>query len=696
MVEAAEPDSSPVFRHATEEEQLEQLIHLTSTADIENCEEMELDPLPLPLPLPVPQAEQGNSDAQPAAEAVSARSSEAARGVPNSLGAVISSDGTSATENGHAVSRFGTDGDVVNTVNCYSNSLTNGDIYSDSYDGPDNGCKAIVDDAIIKSADRKTAENERCMNKFKGEGAECSICFAGLPSQPVCVLRRKVYGSKRACRHYFHTGCVQLLIKSSPAPHQCPLCRAEFEDLAPLPDVRLDSRAWFHTVDTDQTGTLEKTEVVDALSATLPVEPELLASSLEGELWDQWDTEHNGRITLDAFEHPARGLLQFVLYSLPSLQRQSDNGSGNGPVPDFVSCREGWFRYWDVNAQHCLPFLSLLRALVRSLRLDGACEDTGTLRTVLSAVWRDFGLCEAEKPQKPVSLALFCEKPDGFCDCLVDALEKEFGQVRWKRIRRRAHLLQQPAGALKRELKKLKLLTGEMFEKDELVEAIVNAEEALAKSAAELPPVPAQPLLPKWEPSQTPVVSTVRRCEHLKALRVTELQKRLDAKGVPRGHCLERQELEDLLMAHGDYGDSPLTAEIQDGGSAGSTAQASPAALPAATGGTSSSTSSAENRESRRAAAAVAAATVSPGSAVPIVLPAGSPRTSPEPAPEGHAAVSTTSPCSPQVNAAPPTSSGPTTRSPDAAGPDSQPDTAADNREETPIKRCMNSMCVVQ
>jgi len=425
-----------------------------------------------------------------------------------------------------------------------------------------------------------TKMNARRLNAVKGEGAECSICFAPLPSEQVCVLIRHVYGKKRSCRHYFHRGCVQLLMRQTPAPHLCPLCRASFERAEALPDVRLDSRAWFHTVDADEGGALEKAEVVDALSATLPVDPEMLSNALDGDLWDQWDTERTGRITQEAFEHPARGLLHFVLYSLPSIRLEAGaGGASSAPVPDLVSCREGWFRYWDENCLHVLEFLQCLRALVRTLRLEGKKEDAGVLRAVLSRVWQEFGLMDTqakELPERPVSLGLFCEKPDGFCDALVDALQKEFGAVKFRRMRQRAQLLQQPNAALKQELRKLHAPLHDAIEKDDLVEAILDAQEA--PQAAESPPSPKSGQLfaeaaeggsrgtaavPSSSSSSGPSSAARRPPEEtvlatLRALPLGELQRRLRAYSVQYGHCLERRELEELLAQQGDDGTSPL------------------------------------------------------------------------------------------------------------------------------------------
>mmetsp|Transcript_2759 Transcript_2759/g.4609 ORF Transcript_2759/g.4609 Transcript_2759/m.4609 type:complete len:607 (-) Transcript_2759:51-1871(-) len=403
-----------------------------------------------------------------------------------------------------------------------------------------------------------TEANQRRLSAVKGEGAECSICFGPLPTEPVCVFIRHIYGKKRTCRHYFHLGCVQLMMRQTPAPYLCPLCRGQFERVEAMPDVRLNSRAWFKTVDTDEGGALEKSEVIDALSATLPVDPELLSKNLEGELWDQWDPGRTGRITLEAFEQPGKGLLHFVLYSLPSLRFEGGSGNQTSAVPDMIESREGWFRYWDENCRHMLEFLQFLRALVLTWRLDGAKEDAGILRSVLATVWQEFGLTESNKDVlKPVSFALFCEKPDGFCDALVDALQKRFGAAKFRRIRQRARLLQQPAAALKRELRKLNAQLPDAIEKDELVTAILDAQAEEQPASPVLQPVQATSL------SSTPEQRSGgdRICaEELKALSLKELQHRLKALAVPYGHCLEREELEDLLMEHGDRGSGPLPA----------------------------------------------------------------------------------------------------------------------------------------
>eukprot|EP00928_Gymnodinium_smaydae_P057347 TRINITY_DN40598_c0_g1_i1.p1 TRINITY_DN40598_c0_g1~~TRINITY_DN40598_c0_g1_i1.p1 ORF type:complete len:554 (-),score=74.51 TRINITY_DN40598_c0_g1_i1:147-1808(-) len=403
---------------------------------------------------------------------------------------------------------------------------------------------------------------------LKGECAECSICFAELPSLPVCVLVQGAYGTKRSCRHYFHHECVQMLIKTTPAPHTCPLCRQVFVRAEPLPDVRFNSSAWFKSVDCDGGGSLDKQEVIDALSATLPVDPLKLGKSLDGELWAQWDTDATGRISKDEFENPSRGLLHFVLYSLPSLKGEVGGKSRGGQVPDLESCREGWFRYWDENCQHMLEFLHCLRALSKTLRLEGEREGIGLLRSVLMSVWQEYGLTEVEesdnvesneavvchRPAKSVSMKLFCEKPDGFCDALLDSLRKAFGPAKFQRIKERAELLQQPVSVLKQELRKLKVTKLDVIEKSDIVDAILNAKEAAVatpKASPETKRPDHDPVVAKVVPQPSPASpSAGSSASDYRSLPLVELRRRLKDQGIQYGHCVERRELEELLRDH--------------------------------------------------------------------------------------------------------------------------------------------------
>lgn len=334
-------------------------------------------------------------------------------------------------------------------------------------------------------------------------------------------------------------------MQSTPAPYLCPLCRTEFVRAEPLPDVRLNSSAWFRAIDDDDSGALEKCEVIDALCATLPVDPEKLEAV---KLWSQWNLEGSGRITREAFEHP-RGMLQFVLYSLPSLKREVRSGA----VPDIEQSRESWFRYWDEDNLRELEFLTFLRALARTLRIDGDCADMSLLRKVLIQLFKDFGLCEEVNADcqtgawsvqgiesRPLTQKLFCERPDGFCDRLLDQLKQEFGRSRFLRLRERARLLQLPIAELKRELPRNAPVP---LEKADLVETILAA----ASSSPSPPPSRTAAARRSESPQCGPAGLTH---QEVQALPLAELQRRLRSVGVSYDHCLERRELEELLLSH--------------------------------------------------------------------------------------------------------------------------------------------------
>ena len=114
---------------------------------------------------------------------------------------------------------------------------------------------------------------------------------------------------------------------------QCPLCRADFTDVLPLPSMLKDTRAWyaaclpraslylyrtvdrsrvctpsaargltaehvpvrFDAVDADGNGKLDKREVLEALKAQLPCDFRSLELCMDS-LWEQWDPNHDGFI----------------------------------------------------------------------------------------------------------------------------------------------------------------------------------------------------------------------------------------------------------------------------------------------------------------------------------------------------------------------------------------------------------------
>jgi hypothetical protein len=220
---------------------------------------------------------------------------------------------------------------------------------------------------------------------------------------------------------------------------------------------------------------LTRGEVLDALGAVLPVDIQMLEKALQGDLWQKWDPHMEG-VGIQEFEDSKEGLLQWVLYKLPSARLE------RGKCPD-LSSKETWFRYWDDDGVHSLSQKALKRAFVRTFKLDF--NDIDSLQTLLTSVWQEFGLGE-----RPVSRSLFCEEGGGLCDELLHHLRRAWGQEGLARRQRRATLLQMTV----RELKQVLLAqTGgsaafaECVEKEDMVQAIIGKSEQAGAAAS--PPV---------------------------------------------------------------------------------------------------------------------------------------------------------------------------------------------------------------
>eukprot|EP00747_Dinoflagellata_sp_TGD_P182024 gnl/TRDRNA2_/TRDRNA2_36086_c0_seq1.p1 gnl/TRDRNA2_/TRDRNA2_36086_c0~~gnl/TRDRNA2_/TRDRNA2_36086_c0_seq1.p1 ORF type:complete len:354 (+),score=50.88 gnl/TRDRNA2_/TRDRNA2_36086_c0_seq1:106-1167(+) len=147
---------------------------------------------------------------------------------------------------------------------------------------------------------------------------ECSICFFPLFKFPVGVIRKN---SKRSCNHYFHVQCGKHMIKRArgKVPH-CPICGAEFTEVKEMPELGKDPRGWFTAVDIDFGGELDKSEVIEALGAVLPIDRRTLVKTIDTH-WHEWDPDRSGSINLQEFVIPVVGLCDYVLKPGPKPTR---------------------------------------------------------------------------------------------------------------------------------------------------------------------------------------------------------------------------------------------------------------------------------------------------------------------------------------------------------------------------------------
>ena len=161
---------------------------------------------------------------------------------------------------------------------------------------------------------------------------------------------------RRICRHYLHSKCVQDM-----AARTCPLCRAPFDTLKEVPKLAEDPDAWFKCVDSDNSGFLSRTEVVDALKAQLPLDWERFEKEMVPEMWKRWDHNDDGKLTLEELKGK-HGLLEWIQIHYPN----------NRPVvePPPIEQKEEWFDHWDEDKSLEIEEVELVRALIKTLKLS--------------------------------------------------------------------------------------------------------------------------------------------------------------------------------------------------------------------------------------------------------------------------------------------------------------------------------------
>eukprot|EP00904_Undaria_pinnatifida_P012786 jgi/Undpi1/8638/HiC_scaffold_25.g11103.m1 len=139
---------------------------------------------------------------------------------------------------------------------------------------------------------------------------------------------------------------------------------------------RLPARVCRHFI-CQESGTIEKSELVDALKGMFSVEPGALEEVIEMK-WNSWDTDHDGK--LDATEF-SNGLVPFLEESLNNLRERV-----NTVLPDLHAEPAEWFRFWDEDESGSLERPEIVRALVKSIpELSG--RDESWLLGTFASIW---------------------------------------------------------------------------------------------------------------------------------------------------------------------------------------------------------------------------------------------------------------------------------------------------------------------
>lgn len=237
--------------------------------------------------------------------------------------------------------------------------------------------------------------------------AECVICFEPLHAAPVAVLQRE---GRRACRHFFHAHCA----KACPISRGCPLCRAEYSRVAPVPPLTL-AKAWFQMMDVDQNGRLDQREVLHATAATLPVDCE----ALEAALLALWPAQTNQRASTLSFAEllGPNGLLVDLQSNLKQARARSRCRAAGSLCPDLDMDKRAWFLFWDIDGSRSLEREEIVRGLVKSFKSDlprVLFEKRLRMRYVVEEMWP---LVDTDANNR-ITVDEFC-RPGGLADLIL-------------------------------------------------------------------------------------------------------------------------------------------------------------------------------------------------------------------------------------------------------------------------------------
>lgn len=207
--------------------------------------------------------------------------------------------------------------------------------------------------------------------------SECAICFEPMHVRPVGSLLKAVGPNfKRSCKHFFHTYCV-----SDVKPMKCPICRENYKKIESMPDPRTHPIEWFRFIDTDGSGRLSFDEIIEGLNCVLPIESVRIHSEAQA-LWQLWDTNKDHSLSIDEFMAKKDSLLSYLL----SHFSKSDPQPKGDPPTLSRETLEAWFQYWDENDSNSLDKSEVVRALIKTLRMEQG-VDVAAVNSIIDATW---------------------------------------------------------------------------------------------------------------------------------------------------------------------------------------------------------------------------------------------------------------------------------------------------------------------
>ena len=214
---------------------------------------------------------------------------------------------------------------------------------------------------------------------------ECAVCFDPLCAQRTAVLTQE-HGRgmrkerTRSCAHFFHLACAnELRVHHA----KCPICRAPFNGVLPVPSPGEDPDGWFAAVDVDGDGRLSPSEVLEALRAQIRCDWHAIERQLP-KLWRRWDINGDGYVEKNELVSRG-GLIEYVTKHFPKREHRE-----RPPPPSIARAPNELFEYWDEDGSGELEKEEVVRALVKTFGLGADMPSLRNIRQIVDAVWCVF------------------------------------------------------------------------------------------------------------------------------------------------------------------------------------------------------------------------------------------------------------------------------------------------------------------
>jgi len=184
----------------------------------------------------------------------------------------------------------------------------------------------------------------------------------------------------RSCAHFFHLACAnELRVHHS----QCPICRAPFNGVLPVPSPGEDPDGWFAAVDVDGDGRLSPSEVLEALRAQIRCDWHAIERQLP-KMWRKWDINGDGYVEKNELVSRG-GLIEYVTKHFPKRTERE-----RPPPPSIARAPNEWFEYWDEDDSGELEKEEVVRALIKTFGLGQDMPSLRNIRAIVDAVWCVF------------------------------------------------------------------------------------------------------------------------------------------------------------------------------------------------------------------------------------------------------------------------------------------------------------------